>query len=109
MCEIPAKNLSMVAAACDVSRPALRRWRSAPTRRKQCSKRSRRLGRQLAQEGVERLETEVRILALAMLARRHALSFHFLVAHHQRVGHLHELRVADLRAQLLRGLVQLDA
>src|SRR4051812_25509453 len=65
MCELPANDLTMVAAGSDVSRPAWRGWRAAPRRRKQGLKRRRRLGRQLAQEGVERLETQVRLLALA--------------------------------------------
>ena len=44
-----------------------------------------------------------------MLARRHALALHLFVSDHQRVGDLHQLRVADLRAQLLRALVELEA
>src|ERR1700737_1096612 len=65
--------------------------------------------RQLRRERVQSVEAEVGVLALAVLARRDALRLHLLVADHQRVRNLHQLRVADLRAQLLRRLVQLDA
>src|SRR3954471_24073442 len=78
MCEIPAKNLSMVAAACDVSRPAHVRASGRPRRRRRSSKWHGGLGRQLAEERVERLEAQIGFLAFAVLARRHALPLHLL-------------------------------